>query len=320
MVTIVPGQLIGAGVAVVAGVIAYASLVERNAFTLRRVTVPVLPPESPPIRVLHLSDLHLAPWQKSKMRWISALAELQPDLVIDTGDNLGHARALPALREALDVFRGTPGAFVNGSNDYFAPEFKNPFRYFAGPSQQHREPVRLDTLALENYLRTDLGWTDLNNRAGRLRIGSEYVELFGVNDPHRHFDDLDDMAVSLTTTRASESTKTSLSLGVTHAPYRRIVNAMVDSGAQLVLAGHTHGGQVCVPGFGALVTNCDLPRSMAKGLSSWPRKNSPSTVNRASYLHVSAGLGTSIYAPVRFACAPEATLLTLVPTKPLPVK
>ncbi|NBX23455.1 MAG: metallophosphoesterase, partial [Microbacteriaceae bacterium] len=170
MVTIVPGQLIGAGVAVVAGVIAYASLVERNAFTLRRVTVPVLPPESPPIRVLHLSDLHLAPWQKSKMRWISALAELQPDLVIDTGDNLGHARALPALREALDVFRGTPGAFVNGSNDYFAPEFKNPFRYFAGPSQQHREPVRLDTLALENYLRTDLGWTDLNNRAGRLRI------------------------------------------------------------------------------------------------------------------------------------------------------
>jgi predicted MPP superfamily phosphohydrolase len=72
-------------------------------------------------------------------------------------------------------------------------------------------------------------------------------------------------------------------------------------GADLVLAGHTHGGQLCVPGVGALVTNCDLPRSRAKGMSQ----------HGDAVLHVSAGLGTSPYAPVRFACRPEATLLTI---------
>jgi predicted MPP superfamily phosphohydrolase len=81
---------------------------------------------------------------------------------------------------------------------------------------------------------------------------------------------------------------------------------MVADGFDLVLAGHTHGGQLCVPLRGALVTNCDLPRRQAKGLSSW------SAGGRTAALHVSAGLGTSPYAPVRFACAPEATLLTLV--------
>jgi len=315
MVTVLPGQLVGAGFAIVAGVLTYSSLIERNAFTLRRVTVPILAPGSTPIRVLHLSDMHLAPWQKSKIRWISALAELKPDLVVNTGDNLGHVRALPALRAALDAFNGTPGVFVNGSNDYFAPEFKNPFRYFAGPSQQNREPVRLDTTALENYLSQDLGWINLNNRACRMTIGGESIDLFGVNDPHRRFDDLDTMRASLDAVRepATSSAKPLLSIGVTHAPYRRVVDALVDHSASIVFAGHTHGGQVCVPGFGALVTNCDLPRSMAKGLSSWTHGGKHGASQPGPYLHVSAGLGTSIYAPVRFACAPEATLLTLGP-------
>jgi predicted MPP superfamily phosphohydrolase len=71
----------------------------------------------------------------------------------------------------------------------------------------------------------------------------------------------------------------------------------------LILAGHTHGGQVRIPGVGALVTNCDIPHERARGLSRW----------RTSWVNVSAGLGTSKYAPFRFACRPEASLLTLVP-------
>ena len=93
-----------------------------------------------------------------------------------------------------------------------------------------------------------------------------------------------------------------LRLGVAHAPYRRVLDAMAADGADLILAGHTHGGQVCLPWVGALVTNCDLPRSQAKGLSGW----------RESALHVSAGLGTSPYTPIRLACRPEATVLTVV--------
>ena len=99
---------------------------------------------------------------------------------------------------------------------------------------------------------------------------------------------------------------------------------MAADGVDLILAGHTHGGQLCLPGYGALVTNCDLDRRRAKGMSRWwpgagstgpeggaaPSSDAPPD---AAWLHVSAGLGTSPYAPVRFACRPEATLLTLTP-------
>ena len=118
-----------AGVAALgAGAMIWGTLVERKLFTLRRVTVPVLPPGAAPIRVLHLSDLHLAPFQHRKQRWVRALARLKPDLVVDTGDNLGHTDAYDALEHTLEPFRGTPGVFVNGSNDYWAPSFKNPLK------------------------------------------------------------------------------------------------------------------------------------------------------------------------------------------------
>jgi len=92
---------------------------------------------------------------------------------------------------------------------------------------------------------------------------------------------------------------------VTHSPEPRVLDAMVADGHHLVLGGHTHGGQLCVPWFGALVTNCGLPRAQASGLSRWPSPDGP------AWLHVSAGLGTSPYTPLRFACPPVATLLTL---------
>jgi predicted MPP superfamily phosphohydrolase len=96
-----------------------------------------------------------------------------------------------------------------------------------------------------------------------------------------------------------------LTIGVAHAPYQRILNEFASLGAEVIFAGHTHGGQVCVPGYGALVTNCDIPRDQVKGLSTWQHGG------HSAALNVSAGVGTSIYAPVRFACPPEATLITL---------
>ena len=96
-----------------------------------------------------------------------------------------------------------------------------------------------------------------------------------------------------------------VAVAVTHAPYRRVIDAMAYDGHDLIMAGHTHGGQVCVPLYGALVTNCDLDTRRVKGLSQH------SAGGHTSWMHVSAGLGTSPYAPVRFACPPEATLLTL---------
>jgi predicted MPP superfamily phosphohydrolase len=86
---------------------------------------------------------------------------------------------------------------------------------------------------------------------------------------------------------------------------------MTADGADMIIAGHTHGGQLRVPGYGALVTNCDLPRRMARGLHRYP--SADAQAGPSTWLEVSAGLGQSPYAPIRFACRPEAILLTLLP-------
>lgn len=288
----------------------YSIAIERRAFRLRREVVPVLSPGADPIRVLHLSDLHLAPWQRDKVEWVRALADLQPHLVVNTGDNMGHPDALDALTRALTPLADVPGVFVHGSNDYFAPSPKNPFAYLMGPSKgETTTATRIDIDGLEALLRDRLGWLPLNNDVGQLTINGSVLEFMGVNDAHRGWDRLDQIPGQVDALRELDEDDTddpAVMIGVTHAPYQRVLNTFTTQGADLIFAGHTHGGQVCVPGVGALVTNCDLPRDRARGLSVWQH------AHKAAFVNVSAGLGTSIYAPVRFACPPEAVLVTLV--------
>jgi uncharacterized protein len=279
------------------------SLVEANAFALRRVTLPVLPAGSQPLRVLHLSDLHLVPRQQRKLDWVRGLAELEPDLVVSTGDNLADLDAVPYVLKAHGELLDRPGVFVLGSNDYFGPKPKNPVRYLLPQGGKRRiKGLRLPTHELVTGFSAG-GWLDLNNNRGRLKVGEHLLEFVGVDDPHIRRDRYAEVA-------GPADPAASLTIGVLHAPYRRVLDAMSADGAGLLLAGHTHGGQLCVPGYGALVTNCDLDRRRAKGVSRWPGNGSdPSD----AWMHVSAGLGTSPYTPVRFACRPEATLLTLGP-------
>src|SRR5690625_5126383 len=103
-----------------AGTLAW-SLLEARSYTLRRFDVPILPAGARPIHLLHLSDLHMLPNDRRRIEWIRSLAEHTPDAVITTGDNLAHARAVPAVLDALTPFLDLPGAFVTGSNDFYAP-------------------------------------------------------------------------------------------------------------------------------------------------------------------------------------------------------
>lgn len=290
---------------------AWGALVERSRFTLRREIVPVLAPGAREITVLHISDLHMAPWQRDKQEWVRGLAVFEPDLIVDTGDNLGHEHGLSGVEYALEPFRGIPGVFVHGSNDYHGPMLKNPFGYFTGPSSTPARESNLDTAALNSFF-DDLGWLDLNNAARAMSIKGSRLEFLGVGDPHIGWDRLERLPGAMDDLRenvgwADDPTGPDpVTIGLTHAPYRRVLDNFLTQGAELIFAGHTHGGQVRVPGYGALVTNSDLPREQAMGLTLWKH------ARRVAYLEVSAGLGTSIYAPVRFACPPEAVLLTLV--------
>src|SRR4249919_1182204 len=296
---------VGAGFAAGVGLAAYA-VWESRAFTLRCATMPVLPDGARSLRVLHLSDIHMTPRQSRKQEWVRSLADLEPDLVVNTGDNLAHLEALPSVLDSLGPLLDVPGVFVLGSNDYFAPIVRNPLRYLLpDDGWRNTRAGKLPWQELKDAY-TDAGWLDLTNRRASSEVGELTVAWAGVDDPHLDYDDL--VAVA-----GPADPTADLRVGVAHAPYLRVLDQYAADGYQAIFAGHTHGGQVCLPLKGALVTNCDLDAARAKGLHRHPATSRPGDPH-SSWLHVSAGLGTSPYARIRVACRPEATLLTLTAT------
>jgi predicted MPP superfamily phosphohydrolase len=278
---------------VMAGV-AYGSIIERNAFVVREFTMPVLTPGSSPLRVLHLSDIHMRPNQRHKQAWLRELSRWEPDLVVNTGDNLSHAKAVPSVVQALGDLLAVPGVFVFGSNDYFGPRPKNPAKYLYDKGfRSHGTPLPWQDLRAAF---TERGWLDVTHARREVEVAGLTIAAAGVDDPHINRDRYETIA-------GPPNAAANLSLGLTHAPYTRVLDRFAADGYQLILAGHTHGGQLCLPFKGALVTNCDLDTSRAKGVSRWGKDTA---------LHVSAGIGTSPYSPIRFCCRPEAALLTLV--------
>jgi predicted MPP superfamily phosphohydrolase len=251
--------------------------------------------------VLHLTDLHLRPDQRAEQRFVASLADLEPDLVVDTGDNLAHPRSVPAVLQALGRLLDKPGLVVFGSNDYHGPRPKNPANYLFRP--QHRifgpelpwRDLRAGML--------ERGWLDVTHTRRRLEVAGVRIAVAGVDDPHIGHDDYDRVAGPADPTGTDEE-PVDLRLGLVHSPEPRVLDGFAADGYDLVLAGHTHGGQLRLPGYGAIVTNCGIDRSRARGSSRW---------GAHMRLHVSAGLGTSPYAPARFACRPEVSLLELVP-------
>ena len=167
------GSLAAVGVAT----LAYAGLIERNAFTLRRFQVPVLAPGSAPIRVLHISDLHITPQQKRKQAWIANLARLAPDLVVNTGDTISSEHAIPAIMRALEPLFEFPGVFVPGNNDYFSPARGNPIRYLT-PDVPHTSGHPLPWPQLAQAM-TNAGWRDLTHVRGEITAARQNVALGG---------------------------------------------------------------------------------------------------------------------------------------------
>lgn len=288
------GLVAGTGLAAVA----YGAGIERRWYAQRHETLPVLNGPGR-LRVLFFSDLHLAPGQAHRTDFVRRVAAVcEPDLVVSGGDNLEHRDAIGPIvdlhREVLEV-TGAPGLAVLGAHDRYGPSPINPAGYLRAPSGGPGGEL-LDTAALVEGL-AEGGWQVLENTRAAVDTSAGRVQAVGLDDPHIQRDDL-----SVVPAVADQDAV--LRLGLVHAPYRRALGAFDAAGFDLALAGHTHGGQLAVPGWGALVSNCDLPPAQAKG-TSW--------VGSALRLHVSAGLGHSIYAPIRFACRPELSVLDLVP-------
>jgi len=309
-----PRALIGTAALAGSAVLGYAAVVERNWFALRRFDVPVLPPGTRTLRMLHISDAHLTPGRHRLMSWIRSLDALEPDVVVNTGDSIGHPEAVSPFLEALGPLLDRPGVFVYGSNDLYSPVLKNPTRYLWRTSAlEHRRGAPDLPWADLGASMEAAGWVNANNRRGRIKAGDLDIEVAGVHDSHLRLDRYEEIA-------GPADPAADLRLGVMHSPEPAVMDSFVADGYDLLLAGHTHGGQVCLPGLGTLVTNCGIDRPRARGLHRHPAEAALSgnsggadSAERRAWLHVSAGLGTSPYAPFRLCCRPEATLLTLIP-------
>jgi predicted MPP superfamily phosphohydrolase len=270
--------------------------VERNWFAVRVHRIPCLPPGTQPLRVLHISDLHLRSVQRRKRRFLARLDRTRPDLIVATGDLIGDRESAQAVAETLGAINARLSRlFVLGSNDYYAPRLLNPIKYFfPGGTRGVRPTARSNPWREMTALLEQHGWTLINNRALELVADGTSIDVVGLDDPHINRHDL-----SVAAARNGEGFR----LGVVHSP--DAAPDLATLGYDLILSGHTHGGQIRIPGVGALVTNSVLPRHMARGVH---RMN-------GAWLHVSAGLGTSMFAPLRFACRPEVCLLELVPQR-----
>ena len=268
--------------------VAYGTLIERRWYRLRTYDVAILPSNGPErLDVLHLSDLHFVRGERAKARFLASLPAV--DVAILTGDILAEPEGVETAVEALRANRGRLASwFVLGSNDYFVPKPLNYLAYFRKERKR-----RLAQGGRWRELVTQLeagGWSELTNSRRDLTLEGLDVELLGLDDAHIRWHDL---------RVAPRQHEAALGVAVMHSPDSAPETAAL--GYDLLFAGHTHGGQVCLPFAGALVTNCSMPRRLVDGLI----RMGPGV------LHTSRGLGTSKYAPFRFWCRPEATILRL---------
>jgi uncharacterized protein len=286
---VLPEILVALGVVAVLCV-AYGVLVERRAYRLVRRGLAILPSEGPQaLSLLHLSDIHFVRNDPRKAAFLASLP--RADVTVVTGDLLAEPQAVETVVEALRPVRGRHASwFVLGSNDYYVPRAMNPFRYFVPARRRRRRRARRGRVAEMRALLAGDGWRELTNVRDEIDLDGLPVELLGLDDSHIARQDL-----RLAPREAPER----FGIAVMHSPDS--ATEAVACGYRLVVAGHTHGGQVRMPVVGALVTNSDLPRRLASGMIRF----------HGAFLHVSPGLGTSKYAPFRFLCPPEATLLEL---------
>lgn len=296
--------LAAAGFAVAAGAHVWARYIEINLFTVRELELPLLPAGAEDIRVLHMSDAHLLPEQYRKRTFLRSLDALDPDLIVNTGDNVAAESAISAMLADIAPLLYRPGVFVLGSNDKFAAGKRNIFRYLLRDARpaDYRERFKKAELPVGRLVKglTSGGWKDLSNTRAEMEIKGTRLRFVGVDDPHLDHDVFPAPSAS-SDQETGQATPPEVRIGVAHAPYARVLDQFADDGCDIVFAGHTHGGQLALPLYGALVTNCDLHRSQAKGLS----------FHRGIPLHVSGGLGASPFYNMRMANRPEVTLLTL---------
>ncbi|MFN2610326.1 MAG: metallophosphoesterase [Actinomycetota bacterium] len=264
-------------------------LFEAKMYRVVEYKLPVLPRGSAPVSVLQVSDLHLRPANRKLIAFLQRLSKRTFDVVLATGDLLGDPRSVESCSEALNGLQARIARYyVFGSSDYYAPVFKNYLDYFLKKKRPRTKKNRTEPFRQALIV---AGWIELTNHTLQTSFNGTKTQVTGLDDPHL---DRDDRSLLIRDPDAL------FAMCVVHdpAPYREAQVA----GFDLVVSGHTHGGQVRLPFIGAVVTNSTIPTELARG---------PHKID-GTWLFVTPGLGTGKFAPFRFLNRPEASVLNLV--------
>ncbi len=236
------------------------------------------------LTVLHVSDLHAEGPHTWSVGALRQLEELEPDLVLVTGDVITQPPGLRPAARALARLRPRLGTFVTlGNHDHYHGTL---WQRISGKIGRFSHPETvLAAFAAE-------GLNTLRNSSYRLETGSGPLQLVGTDDPYFGMADLD--------LAYAEVDPAEPVLLLAHSPdAARLVGGRR---CDLMLAGHTHGGQILAPG--------GLIRGMTNTLSRLPATYGLMILEGVP-THVSAGVGTANL-PIRFNCPPRATLLEFV--------
>lgn len=270
------------GTVAAAGLGAYAILYEQFALQTRELelTFPNLPPAFDGYTILHLSDLHLTKLGLLEKRTMEVISKREVDGCLITGDVTAEPRASDIFRRICSVI-----------------PHRDPITMVLGNSEH--KPWLDSSLLIEAL--SFKGLQMLNNRSVTLSRGNERITIAGVDDPFSHRSDLDAAFAGVD--------PDDFIIFLTHCP--STTPEAVSRGADLILSGHTHGGQVRLPVLGIVWTHMRRNKKLNNGLYD------PQAIKRLtgvdagnSVLFVNRGIGTSRL-HIRFLCPPEIVYITL---------
>lgn len=268
----------------------YALLIEPLLCQLVKIDIPAdaLPSG---LRILFLSDMHHHRWGKREDAFLRSLPDGHIDLVVFGGDFLGSKLGIDTSLKFIDqVSRRYP---------------MTPMFGVCGNAEHKLVPaLRI------NFLQelTRAGVVVLDNSNATISVNGQCIGVIGTDDPYYGFHDLDAAFTGMNSTLPK--------ILITHSP--QVIRTAVTYTPDIVLSGHTHGGQVRIPGIGPIRTQNPLSRKIAMGLFTpqYLKELLMLESDIPTWLYVSRGLGLAFvphmrWLAPRFMCRPEVTLITI---------
>ncbi len=267
---------------------------------LRQLEIPGLPAELEGLSMLHASDLHAgAPGLNSRVigKFVESARSLSPDVVFLTGDLTDKKKDLSPFIESLVSLEARYGKFAClGNHDHGLRKtvIEDLARRLTGrsPIRKSLKEKKTATVSSMRKLLAQAGVRVLENECATVRIGGHKIQFCGIDDFNYGYADLVSVASQL-------ESGAGLRILLSHSP--DVIGEIEPGNFQLVLAGHTHGGQICMPN----------PHSGKIMLStSGSRYGEGQFQVDGTVMHVSRGVGTTLV-PFRLLSRPEITMIKL---------